>query len=104
MSAGAAAASSGAAAQRHQMMINAVRSFGPVVKIEADGFNTILTRSMETEPNPLIVTASGGWFTTVYSYLTSYKGLYFYTSSSFPLTLPAQAEVIEVDKIWIPNM
>ena len=103
MSAGAAAASSGAA-QRHQMMINAVRSFGPVVKIESDGFCTILTKSMETEPNPLVVTASGGWFTTVYSYLTSYKGLYFYTSSSFPLSLPAQAEVIEVDKILMPNM
>ena len=99
----AAAASSGAAAQQHQMMVNAVRSWGPIVKIEADGFLKILKNSEEIEPNPLVVTATGAWFSTTYSYLTSYKGLYFYTKSSYPLSLPSQAEVISVDKIWVPN-
>ena len=58
---GAAAASTAAAAHHHQV-VNAVRSLGPVVKIEPDGFLEILRRSMETEPNPLVVTAAGGFF------------------------------------------
>ena len=92
------------AAAYHQMVLNAVRSWGPIVKIESSGFIEILKNSMEIEPNPLVVTAIGGWFSTVHSYLTSYKGLYFYTTSSTPLALPSQAEIIEVDKIWVPNL
>jgi len=99
--AGGAAAASSAAAAQHQIAVNAVRSWGPVVKIEPDGFLRILTNSGESEP--LVVMATGGWFSTTYSYLTSYKGLYFYTKSSYPLSLPSQAEVISVDKLWIPN-
>jgi hypothetical protein len=100
--AGAAAASSAAAAH-HNIAINAVRSWGPVVKIDTDGFLKILRNSEEMESNPLVVMATGGWFSTTYSYLTPYKGLYFYTKSSYPLSLPSQAEVVNVDKIWVPH-
>jgi hypothetical protein len=74
-----AAASSGAVAQQ-QMVVSAVRSWGPVVKIDADGFLKILKNCEAMEVNPLVVAATGGWFSTTYSYLTSYKGLYFYAS------------------------
>lgn len=101
---GVFAASNSAAAAQYQMALNAVRSWGPIVKIESDGFLRIVKNAMEFEPNPLIVMATSGWFSTVYNYLTSYKGLYFYSSSSSPLLLPSQVEIITVDKIWIPNM
>lgn len=65
----------GAIVAQQQMVSNAVRSWGPVVKIEANGFLKILKRSMESDPNPLVVTAIGGWFSMAYFYLTSYKGL-----------------------------
>jgi hypothetical protein len=100
--AGTAAATSGAAAQR-QIAINAIRSWGPVVKIEPDGFLKVLKNSEETESEPLVVMATGGWFSTTYSYLTSYKGLYFYTKSSYPLSLPLQTEIVSVEKIYVPN-
>ena len=101
--AGAAAATSSAAAAQHQIAVNAIRSWGAVVKIEPDGFLKILKNSEKIESKPLVVVATGGWFSTTYSYLTSYKGLYFYTKSSYPLLLPSQAEVVSVDKIWVPN-
>ena len=57
------------AAMQHQMVVNAVRSWGPIVTIDSDGFLKILKNKMEAElePNPLVVTASGGWFSTVYT-------------------------------------
>jgi len=103
MGAAAGAAASSAAVAHHQMVVNAVRSWGPVVQIEADGFLEILKNAEKMEVNPLVVTATGGWFSTTYSYLTSYKGLYFYSKSHYPLSLPSQVEVITVDKIWVPN-
>ena len=96
-------AATNAAAAYHAMVLNAVRSWGPIVKVESDEFQDILRRSMEIEPNPLVLVAEGGWFSTVYSYLTPYKGLYFYTNSSYPLSLPQQVEIIKTKKIWIPN-
>jgi hypothetical protein len=33
---------------------------------------------------------------------TSYKGLAFFTKSNTPLDLPAGAEVVTADRIWIP--
>ena len=101
---GAVAATSSAAAAQHQVALTAIRSWGPVVKIEPDGFLTILKNSEKTESAPLVVMATGGWFSTTYSYLTSYKGLYFYTKSSYPLLLPSEVEVVSVDKIWVPNL
>jgi hypothetical protein len=99
----AAVVGSVAAAQQQQIMLNAIRSWGPVVKIEPEGFLEILKNSERMDVAPLVVAATGGWFSTTYSYLTSYKGLYFYTKASYPLLLSSQIEVINVSKIWLPN-
>ena len=53
--------------------------------------------------HPLVVHAVGGFFTTSYQYLTSYKGLAFFAKSSAPLTLPSGTELVQAKKIWIPG-
>ena len=48
------------------------------------------------------MTATGGFFSRNYQYLTSYKGLAFFAKSPDPLELPAAVEVVQARKIWIP--
>ena len=55
------------------------------------------------QESPLVVTAEGGFIGTTYQYLSSYKGLAFFTKSSEPLNLPSDAELVVATKIWIPN-
>ena len=44
-----------------------------------------------------------GFLSTHYQYLTSYKGLAFFTQSENPIGLPASAELVHAEKIWIPG-
>jgi hypothetical protein len=94
MSAGASAGAAAAAA-----VAQAIRASGAIVRVESADFLQILSRQQE----PLVVQASGGFFSTSYQYLSSYKGLAFYTKSSFPLTLPNGCEVVQAKSIWIPG-
>ena len=95
MAAGATGAAAAAAA-----IVNAVKASGVVVAVNHEEFLKILARSTD----PLIVTSKGGIFKTHYEYLLSYKGLAFYTESAELLTLPADAEIVQADKIWVPNL
>jgi hypothetical protein len=52
---------------------------------------------------PVIVHALSGWPKKKHRYLTSYKGLFFYSSSAERLMLPSNAEMVESKKIWIPG-
>ncbi len=52
---------------------------------------------------PLVVTASGGLFGRSDRYLTSCKGLAFFTTSSEQIHLPGTAEMIVAKTIWIPG-
>lgn len=63
----------GAAAKRNR----AIKAFGTVVTVEPEEFSKIL--SIQSEP--VIVTAEGGVFRKSYRYLTSCKGLAFFTKS-----------------------
>jgi len=51
----------------------------------------------------LVVQAEGGFFKTKHIYLTSYKGLAFAAKSDELIPLPATAELILAEKIWIPD-
>ncbi len=93
----AGAAGAGAAAQA--AITNAIRASGAIVRVQEEDFLTILART----DGPLVVAAEGGLFTKYYSYLTSYKGLFFYVKAKLPLSLPAGAELINAKKIWIPG-
>jgi hypothetical protein len=87
MGAGAAAAA-----------IAASKASGVIVKLEPAEFAKLLDRIKD----PLIVVAQGGFFETNFQYLVSYKGLAFFTKSDVELTLPAAAEIVSAESLWIP--
>jgi len=97
MSTGAGPAASGGAAAA-AAIAQAIRASGVIVRVEPTDFLEILSR----QQTPLVVHATGGFFSTNYQYLTSYKGLAFFTKSPMPLALPAGVEVVQAKKIWIP--
>ena len=97
MSAGAAgaAAAGGAAAAIAQ----AIKASGVIVRVEPEDFVAILKR----QSGALVVHATGGIFTTHYKYVTSYKGLAFFTKAPAPLDLPAGTELVQAKAIWVPG-
>ena len=98
MSAGAAGAS-GAAAGAAAAVAQAIKASGVIVRVEAEDFLGILKR----QPGALVVHATGGFFSTNYQYLTSYKGLAFFTKASAPLNLPPGTELVQAKKFWMPG-
>jgi hypothetical protein len=78
---------------------NAIKASGAIVKVKPADFGIILSRN----ENPLVVIAESHFFGSSFKYLTSYKGLCFYTKSSQPLQLPGKVELVAADKIWIPG-
>lgn len=90
----AAGASAAAAA-----IAQAIKASGVLVRLAPDQFAQVLGRMAE----PLVVYAEGGIIGTNYQYLTSYKGLAFFTKSNEPLPLPAGTELITARGIWIPG-
>ena len=91
-SAGTSAAASAAA------IAQAIKASGVIVRVYPDDFMRILAKA----DHPLVVSTTGGFLKKNFQYLTSYKGLAFYTKSPEPLNLPARSELITADKIWIP--
>jgi len=91
---GAAVGAAAAAA-----IANAIKSSGVLVTVTPEDFAAILRRT----ERPLVVAATGGLFSTHYKYLTSYKGLAFYTKSPAPLNLPIGAEVVNAKSLSIPQ-
>jgi hypothetical protein len=90
MAAGAAAAAA---------IAQAIKASGIVVRVKPDEFLKLVRRA----ENPLIVIATGGIFKRHFRYLMGYKGLAFHTKSAEPLILPADAELIEADRLWMPD-
>ena len=94
MSGGAAAAAAAAAA-----IGNAIKASGTLVRVSPEVFKTVLARI----ERPLVVRSESGLFSTKYSYLTSYKGLAFFTKSPEPIHISPDAETVEAKKIWVPD-
>lgn len=94
MNAGADAAVAAVAA-----IAQATKASGVIVRVGGQDFLSIVERA----DSPLVVYSRGGFLSTNHQYLTSYKGLAFFTKSSQPLPLPAKAELVTADKIWIPG-
>ena len=76
-------AGGGGAVAAYAAIANAVKASGVIIRVEPDSFMKILDKTKD----PLVVTARGGFIKASYRYLTSYKGLAFYTKSSTPLSL-----------------
>jgi hypothetical protein len=87
------------AAAAQAAMIQAVKASGTLVRVEPGEFVKLLAKS----ESPLVVTAPGGFFSKHIKYLTSYRGLAFYTQSVTPLSLPYRTEVVAASTIWMPR-
>lgn len=94
MSAPASGAAAAAAA-----IAQATKASGVIVRVEPAEFLRILGR----QEAPLVVHAQGGFLSTHHQYLTSYKGLAFFTKSPEMLNVPARAELVQAGKIWVPG-
>lgn len=90
----------GASVAAMAAIANAIKASGVVINVKPEDFAAIVGRTEK----PLVVTAEGGFFSTSYKYLTSYKGLAFYTKSRAALALPADAEVVRAQGISIPQL
>ena len=90
---------SGAAAAHAHAIARATKASGAIVRLAPEQFQLIVNKC----DTPLIVTATGGIFKKHFKYLTSYKGLVFYTQSDKPLQFSHTAEIISAGKIWIPE-
>jgi hypothetical protein len=77
---------------------NATKALGVIVKVEPGEFQAIVKRA----DSPVIVVARGGVLKKHWEYLTSYKGLAFYTRSEPQLVFSGRYEMIAAKKIWIP--
>jgi len=95
VSGGAAGAGAAAAAA----IANAIKASGVLVRVTPSDFQALISRI----EGALVIQAEGGFFTTRYRYLVSYKGFAFYTKSSEPIQLPPRVETIRAGKIWIPG-
>jgi hypothetical protein len=90
----------GSAAAVHESIANATKASGAIIKIKPDDFVSILNKG----DKPLVVYSRTVFLgSKSFRYLTSYKGLIFFTKCKEPLHIPSKAEVIQADKIWIPN-
>jgi len=78
---------------------NAIKSSGVVVKMEPRDFLTMLNRA----DDPVVVVGQGGVFRKHFQYLTSYKGLAFFTKSETALMLPSRADIVQAKTVSVPE-
>ena len=88
-------ATAGAAAAA---IAQAIKASGVIVSMEPEEFQRLLYRI----PEPLVVVGRGGTIKKHNQYLTSHKGIAFFTKSPGQLHLPGGAEVISAKSIWVP--
>src|SRR2546430_5639959 len=77
----------------------AIKASGVVVRVEPANFQRILNQQDE----PIVVCARGGFFRIHWRYLTTYKGLAFFTMSPDPLPLPGRAQPIHGKPLLLPG-
>jgi hypothetical protein len=84
----------------HAAIANAVKATGVIVRLEPAEWLSILKRT----DAPLVVVGRSGVFKKDYQYLTTYRGLAFFTKSPSPIVLPGRAEVIVAKSIAVPEL
>ena len=87
------------AAVAAEHIAQAIKASGAIVRVEPEDFLRILARSEA----PLVISSPGGFLSGGHEYLTSYKGIAFFTNSPRPLDLPHGAEIVAAQRIWIPS-
>ncbi|MBV8518592.1 MAG: hypothetical protein JO197_14435 [Acidobacteria bacterium] len=90
MTAGAAAAAA---------IIAAIKASGTLVRVEPDAFLRLVQKQKEA----LVVYSAPRFFQPGHRYVTSYKGLAFFTKASALLPLPGDVELIAAQSMWMPQ-
>jgi hypothetical protein len=80
------------------VIAQATKASGVIVRMEAEDFQQLLHRIRE----PLVVIAPATRFRKKVQYLTSHKGIAFFTTTVDQLHIPGGAEVVAAKQIWIP--
>lgn len=80
-----------AAGAAHAAMVNAHKALGVVVRLEVAEWLKILERT----DRPLVVIGTGGVFKKHNQYLTSYRGLAFFTTSKDTIVFPPRCEIVQ---------
>jgi hypothetical protein len=88
-----------AAAAENVAQIYALRAAGPIVVVEPDTFENLLSQL----ENPLVVYAPARWLQP-HRYLTNYRGLFFAVKASKPLALPKDVELVTCKRLWLPSL
>ena len=88
-----------AAAAHAAAIANAIKASGAIIKVEPQDFVNIVRKV----DKPLVVYAEGGFLSKNFQYLSSYKGLVFFTKSPEQIQFAPGAELIMAKKIWIPG-
>ena len=78
---------------------NAIKASGVIVEVKPATFRALLAEN----PQAMVVTATGGVFSTHYRYLTSIGGLAFFTKNKTELKLPEGVRLIAAKSIWVPE-
>ena len=81
------------------MIAQAIKASGVICRVEPQDFVAIIRRV----ESPLVVVARGGFLSKKFQYLTSYKGLAFFTKSVEPIQFSSATEIVNANKIWIPT-
>ncbi len=82
------------------LIANAQKAQGVIVQVEPGDFMAILKKT----ELPLVVHAQSKILKVTYKYLTTYKGLAFYTKTPDPLHFNEKVEVIMAKKLGIPEL
>ena len=77
----------------------AIKASGVVVHVEPEEFSNILRKVDQ----PLIVYSPPRMLMRRHQYLTSYKGLAFFTKSAQQIDLPRNVEVVIAKSLWMPG-
>lgn len=77
----------------------ATRASGSIVEMKPEEFQKILHNTRDA----VVVMVLPRRFRPRFQYLTSYRGLTFYTSSPGQLHMPSGTELITAKSIWVPG-
>jgi hypothetical protein len=79
--------------------IAAIKASGTLVRVEPGVFLGLVQKQKE----PLVVYSAPRLFQPGHRYVTSYKGLAFFTKASALLPLPGDVELISAKSMWMPQ-
>lgn len=74
------------------------QAVGPIVFLDAAGFLDVVQKQNDL----IVITADPTALLRKYRYITSYKGITFFTQTKEKITLPSNAYVISVEHLHMP--